>query len=172
MTQAAHERYGTPKSTFPRSLRMALVAIVVVFVASAIGGLATGPNIPTWYATIEKPWFTPPNWVFGPVWTVLYAMLAFAFWRILRLPADTPGRRGALIWFLAQIGLNAAWSVAFFGMRSPELGIAVIAALWLSIVGNMAAFLRLDRLAGWIFVPYLAWVSFAAALNIAIAWLN
>ena len=73
---------------------------------------------------------------------------------------------------MAQITLNAAWSVVFFGMRSPELGIAVIAVLWVSIVANMVAFMRLDRLAGWIFPPYLAWVSFAAALNVAIAWLN
>lgn len=172
MTQAAHERYGTPKSTLPRSLRMALVAIVVVFVASAIGGLATGPNIPTWYDKIAKPWFTPPNWVFGPVWTLLYTMLAFAFWRILRMPADTPGRKGAIGWFLTQIVLNAAWSVVFFGMRSPEMALVVIAGLWLSIVANMVAFMRLDRLAGWIFAPYIAWVSFAAALNVAIAWLN
>lgn len=159
-------------SWFSRPWRMALVAVAVVFLASAIGGAATGPNIPTWYAGIQKPWFTPPNYVFGPVWTVLYAMLAFAFWRILRLPADTPGRRTAIKLFVVQISLNALWSVAFFGLRSPELGIAVIAALWLSIVANMISFLRIDRLAGWIFAPYLAWVSFAAALNVAIAALN
>jgi translocator protein len=151
---------------------MALIAVAVVFVASAIGGAATGPNIPTWYATIEKPWFTPPNYVFGPVWTLLYALLAFAFWRILRLPAETPRRSGAIVWFVAQMTLNALWSVAFFGFRSPELGFAVIVALWLAIVVNMVAFMRLDRLAGWIFVPYLAWVTYAGALNLAIALLN
>jgi len=172
MTQSTQTRIEAPKSSFPRSVRMALVAIAVVFVASAVGGAATGPNIPTWYAAIEKPWFTPPNWVFGPVWTILYAMLAFAYWRILRLPPDEPGRRGAIAWFIAQITLNALWSVAFFGLRSPELGLVVIAALWVSIVGNMIAFMRLDRLAGWMFPPYLAWVSFAAALNVAIAYMN
>lgn len=151
---------------------MALVAVVVVAVASAIGGAATTPNIPTWYATLQKPWFTPPNYVFGPVWAVLYAMLAFAFWRILRLPADTAGRARAIGLFAAQISLNALWSVAFFGLRSPELGVGVIALLWLAIVANMVAFMRLDRLAGWIFVPYIAWVSFAAALNTAVAVLN
>jgi len=151
---------------------MALVAVAVVFVASAIGGAATGPNIPTWYATIEKPWFTPPNYVFGPVWTILYVMLAFAFWRILRLPADTAGRGGAIVWFIVQMALNALWSVAFFGQRSPELGLVVIAGLWLAIVGAMIAFLRLDRLAGSFFIPYIAWVSYAAALNVAIVLLN
>lgn len=151
---------------------MAAAAILVVFVASAIGGAATGPNIATWYAGIEKPWFTPPNYVFGPVWTILYAMLAFAFWRILRLPAGEPARGGAVGWFLAQISLNALWSVVFFGFQAPKLALLVIAALWLSILGNMIAFMRLDRLAGWIFAPYIAWVSFAAALNVAIALMN
>lgn len=172
MTETTRTRYEAPRSTFPRSLGMALVAIVVVFVASAVGGMATGPNIPTWYAQIEKPWFTPPNYVFGPVWAVLYALLTFAFWRILRLPAETPGRMNAIAWFLGQITLNALWSVAFFGLRSPELGLVVIVPLWLSIIGNMFVFMRFDRIAGWIFAPYLAWVTFAAALNIAIAWLN
>jgi benzodiazapine receptor len=172
MTQSTDTREPAEKSYLSRSARMALVAGGVVFAASALGGAATGPNIPTWYATIEKPWFTPPNYVFGPVWTVLYAMLAFAFWRILRLPAETPGRTGAIRWFVAQICLNALWSVVFFGMRSPELGVVVIAGLWASIVGNMIAFMSLDRTAGAMFPPYLAWVTFAAALNVAIALLN
>lgn len=172
MTHSTNTQDAASKGSMSRSVRMALVAIAVVFVASAIGGAATGPNIPTWYATIQKPWFTPPNYVFGPVWTLLYAMLAFAFWRILRLPAETPGRTGAIGWFLAQISLNALWSVAFFGLRSPELGLIVIAALWASIVGNMVAFMRLDRTAGYMFPPYLAWVTYAAALNVGIAVLN
>lgn len=151
---------------------MALLAVGVVFVASAIGGAATGPNIPTWYATIQKPWFNPPNYVFGPVWTILYAMLAYSFWLILRLPAETPGRSRAIAWFVAQISLNALWSVAFFGFRSPEAGMVVIVALLLAIVGNMMAFMRLDRIAGWMFPPYVAWVAFASALNMAIVQLN
>lgn len=151
---------------------MAVVAVAVVFIASAIGGAVTGPNIPTWYATLQKPSFNPPNYVFGPVWTILYALLAFAFWRILRLPADTHGRRSAIVWFIAQISLNALWSVAFFGCRSPEAGMVIIVALLLAIVGNMVAFWRLDRLAGWMFPPYLAWVAFASVLNLAIMRLN
>ncbi len=151
---------------------MAAIAVGVVLVASAIGGSATGPNIPTWYASIQKPWFNPPNYVFGPVWTLLYLMLAFSFWRILRLPADTPGRARAIGWFVVQISLNALWSVAFFGFQSPEFGLGVIAALLIAIVGNMIAFLRLDRVAGWMFPPYLAWVAFASVLNLAIVQLN
>ena len=151
---------------------MAAIAIGVVVAASAIGGSATGPNIPTWYASIQKPWFNPPNYVFGPVWTILYLMLAFSFWRILRLPADTPGRGRAIGWFVVQISLNALWSVAFFGFHSPEFGLGVIAALLIAIVGNMIAFMRLDRIAGWMFPPYLAWVAFASVLNLAIVQLN
>lgn len=158
---------------FPsRSVGMALLAVGVVFAASAIGGAATGPNIPTWYASIQKPWFNPPNYVFGPVWTILYAMLAFSFWRILQLPAETPGRSVAIALFVAQISLNALWSVAFFGFNSPVAGLVVIIALVLAIVANMVAFIRLDRVAGWMFPPYLAWVAFASALNLAIVQLN
>jgi len=162
-------RGGAP-SSFRRGLRHAVIAAVLVFAASLIGGLATGPNIPTWYAGIVKPWFNPPNWVFGPVWTVLYTMLAYALWRVLQGRSPERGRASAL--FVVQISINALWSVVFFGFRSPDAAQVVVVLLWLSIVLNMWVFLRIDRIAGWIFAPYLAWVSFAAILNFAIAWLN
>lgn len=150
----------------------ALVAGAVVFAAATIGNLATMPAIPTWYAGLTKPSFNPPNWLFGPVWGLLYAMMAVAFWRILRLPAGAPGRGAAISAFLAQMTLNALWSVAFFGAQSPPLGFAVIAALWIAIAATIGLFRRLDRLAAWMLVPYLAWVSFAALLNGAIWRLN
>jgi tryptophan-rich sensory protein len=150
----------------------AAIAIGVVFAASFIGNAATMPNIPTWYAQIQKPWFTPPNWLFGPVWTLLFTALIVAFYRILRLDPLTPGRRRAIIIFVIQIVCNALWSIAFFGMRSPGLGLVVIVFLWSSIVANMIAFRRLDRLSSWAFPPYLAWVSFAGALNLAIFMMN
>ena len=150
----------------------AAMAIGVVFAASFIGNAATMPNIPTWYAEIQKPWFTPPNWLFGPVWTLLFTALIVAFYRILRLDPLTPGRGRAIIIFIAQIACNALWSIAFFGMRSPGLGLVVIVFLWSSIVANMIAFRRLDRLSSWIFPPYLAWVTFAGALNLAIFMMN
>ena len=148
------------------------MAIGVVFAASFIGNAATMPNIPTWYAQIQKPWFTPPNWLFGPVWTLLFTALIVAFYRILRLDPLTPGRRRAIIIFVIQIVCNALWSIAFFGMRSPGLGLVVIVFLWSSIVANMIAFRRLDRLSSWAFPPYLAWVTFAGALNLAIFMMN
>lgn len=150
----------------------AAIAIGVVFAASFIGNAATMPNIPTWYAQIQKPWFTPPNWLFGPVWTLLFTALIVAFYRILRLDPLTPGRRRAIIIFVVQIVCNALWSIAFFGLRSPGLGLVVIVFLWSSIVANMIAFRRLDRLSFWAFPPYLAWVSFAGALNLAIFMMN
>ncbi len=150
----------------------AAIAICVVFAASFIGNAATMPNIPTWYADIQKPWFTPPNWLFGPVWTLLFTGLIVSFYRILRLDPQTPGRRRAIIIFIVQIAFNALWSIAFFGLRSPGLGLVVIVFLWSSIVVNMIAFRRLDRLSSWIFPPYLAWVTFAGALNVAIFLMN
>lgn len=153
-------------------LPAALFAGAVVFAAATIGNLATMPAIPTWYAGLVKPSFNPPNWLFGPVWGLLYAMMAVAFWRILRLPAPTPGRSAAILVFLVQMALNALWSVAFFGAQSPPLGFAVIALLWLAIAATIALFARLDRVAAGLLVPYLAWVSFAALLNGAIWRLN
>ena len=150
----------------------AAIAICVVFAASFIGNAATMPNIPTWYAEIQKPWFTPPNGLFGPVWTLLFTALIVAFYRILRIDPQTPGRGRAIIIFIVQIAFNSLWSIAFFGMRSPGLGLLVIVFLWSSILANMIVFRRLDKLSSWPFPPYLAWVTFAGALNLAIFLMN
>jgi translocator protein len=148
-----------------------LLAVAPVAAAAVIGNLATLPNIPGWYASIAKPWFTPPNWIFGPVWTALYVMMAYAFFRILRLPAH-----GERLWpiavFMLQITLNAGWSVAFFGGRSPLLGMIVIVSLCLAVGWSLALFWRRDRISGALLAPYLAWVTFAASLNFEIWRLN
>jgi benzodiazapine receptor len=156
----------------PQPLLRALVATVPVGLAALLGGLATAPNIPTWYVHLAKPWFTPPNFVFGPAWTVLYAMMAYAIWRILGRAAMTHGRGAAIATFFVQLALNMAWSFAFFGAHSPLLGLVVIVPLWLSIAATMAQFWNIDRVAGLLFVPYLAWVSFASALNYSIWTMN
>jgi tryptophan-rich sensory protein len=150
----------------------ALAALAPSIAASVLGGLATTPNIPGWYAGLQKPWFNPPNWIFGPVWTALYLVIAYAFFRILRLPANTPGRRVAIGVYLAQMILNTAWSFAFFAGQSPALGLMVILPLWAGIVLTILLFSRLDRIAAWLLAPYLAWVSFAVLLNAAIWRLN
>ncbi len=156
----------------PNPLFMALVAVLIVFSASAIGGYATFPSIPTWYAGLTKPSFNPPNWIFGPVWTCLYILMAVAFWRILIKPAGTGGKTVAVTVFVIQMVLNALWSVTFFGLRSPLYGLVTIVLLLAAIVATIVLFARIDRLAAWLMAPYLLWVCFASVLNAAIFWLN
>ncbi|CAH1655007.1 TspO/MBR family protein [Chelatococcus asaccharovorans] len=160
------------RSGFGRSLSLALAAILPVVAASLAGQYVTFPNLTPWYASLAKPSFNPPNAVFGPVWTVLYILMAFAAWRILRLPPFMRHRRMALALFYGQLGLNALWSFAFFGAHSPLLGLVVIIPLLAMIVATIATFRRLDAVAAWCLVPYLAWVSFATVLNASVWWLN
>jgi len=155
-----------------RTALCAVVALAAIVVTSALGSLATGPSIPGWYASIAKPWFTPPNWVFPVAWTTLFALMAWSFFRVLRLEAATPGRTRAVLLFLVQLVFNAGWSFAFFAAQSPLAGLFVVAGLWLAIAAAMAAFARLDRLATLLLAPYLAWVSFAAILNATIWVMN
>jgi benzodiazapine receptor len=152
---------------------VALIAAVALCLAIGfLGGRATAANIPTWYAGLVKPSFNPPNWLFGPVWTLLYAMMAFALWRVLGSPVATPGRRMAVLAFVAQMVLNALWSVVFFGLHAPGIALFVIVALEALILTTIALFRPLDRLAALLLVPYAAWVAFATILNAAIWMLN
>jgi translocator protein len=152
-------------------LRLAL-AILPAFAASAAGGLITSPNIPGWFTGLVKPSFNPPNWIFGPVWTVLYIMMAYAVFQVLSLPSGMPGRSRALILFFVQMALNASWSFAFFGANSTVLGLIVIIPLLGMILATIVAFRPLDRVAALLLVPYAAWVSFATILNTALWSLN
>lgn len=149
-----------------------LVAVVPVVAASLIGSAVTVPQIPGWYAALAKPPFNPPNWIFGPVWTLLFAMMAYAVFRILRRPLGLPGRRRALVLYHLQLLLNLLWSCAFFGLQSPMAGLLVIIPLWLAIMATILAFRPLDETASALLWPYLAWVSFATLLNVSIWWLN
>ncbi len=148
------------------------IAILPVVAASIAGSAATVPQIPTWYAGLVKPPFNPPNWIFAPVWTALYALMALGVFRILRLPIGTPGRRRALLVYHLQLLFNIGWSFAFFGANSPIAGLAVILPLIALIAATIAAFRPLDRLASNLLWPYLAWVAFATLLNASIWWLN
>jgi translocator protein len=150
----------------------AVLSLALVTAAGTVGSMATLPSIPTWYAGLVKPSFNPPNWIFGPVWSVLYLMMAYAFWRILRTDPRTPGRGAAIGLFLAQLALNAFWSVAFFGTHNPLLGLVVVIALEAAVLATIVWFRRLDPTAGWILAPYACWVAFAAVLNAAILLLN
>ncbi len=152
-------------------VRLAL-AIVPVAAAGVLGNLATMPNIPGWYAGLVKPSFNPPNWIFGPVWTVLYVMMAYAVFRVLGLPRETKGRAAALAVFYVQLALNAAWSFAFFGANSTIGGVLVIVPLLAMILVTIWRFRLVDPPAAWLLVPYAAWVSFATVLNVTIWRLN
>jgi tryptophan-rich sensory protein len=148
-----------------------LLAALPVALALLAGQAATYPNL-AWYATLTKPSFNPPNWVFGPVWLTLYILMFYGAWRLLRLPEGTTGRASALFLFYAQLVLNALWSWLFFAMESPAAGfIDIIPQLLLILLLIVQAY-RLDRIAALCFVPLAAWVGFAAVLNFSIWQLN
>ncbi|MCX6981866.1 MAG: tryptophan-rich sensory protein [Verrucomicrobia bacterium] len=117
-----------------------------------------------WFAALKKPSWNPPSWVFGPVWTALYAMMAAAAWLVWQRGGWKEQRKPLLI-FLAQLALNAVWTPLFFGLHRPGVAFAEIVLLWLAIVATLVAFRPVNRTAAWLLVPYLAWVSFAAVLN-------
>jgi tryptophan-rich sensory protein len=167
-----HTEQTAPGSHATPPLRRFLIAVLPVVAVAVSASLVTQPNIPTWYAGLAKPGFTPPNWAFPVAWTILYALMAYALWRILALPESLPGRRGAIIAFFVQLALNGLWSFAFFGAQSPPAGLVVIAALIVAILATMASFRKLDRVATWLLAPYLAWVCYATLLNFTIWRLN
>ncbi len=158
--------------TNSRSLLSGLLAIPVVAAAASLSSLATSPNTALWYGELKKPWFIPPSPVFGAVWTVLYVLMAFAFWRIASGPSETPGWRLAIRLFLAQLAFNVVWSFLFFGAHSPLMALIDIVARWLLIVATIAAFWPLDRPAALALVPVVAWIAFGIVLNVAIWRLN
>ena len=149
-----------------------VISIVVCQGAGIIGSLFTTPAIPTWYAALQKPAFTPPNWLFAPAWITLYLLMGIAAFLIWRVGLENRRVRTALIIFLVQLVLNSLWSVVFFGMQSPLYGIIVIIILWLAILLTILKFARISSVAAWLLVPYILWVSFASALNISIWLLN
>lgn len=141
------------------------------FGAAAIGGLFTSRGLGPWYDSLRMPRWSPPDAVFGPVWTVLYASMAVAAWLVWKR-AGWSGGRVALGVFGVQLALNVGWSGLFFGLRRPDLAALEILILWAAIVATLIAFLRISPVAGGLMVPYLLWVTFAAALNLAIWRLN
>ena len=124
-----------------------------------------------WYASLKKPSWNPPGWIFGPVWSVLYQMMAVAAWLVWGRGGWSKQRRPLFV-FLAQLALNALWTPLFFGWHRPGLAFAEIVLLWLAIAATMVAFRPVSRFAAWLLAPYLAWVSFAAVLNFTLWRLN
>ncbi len=143
-----------------------LASLAVVFAAAGIGSVAVNMTLRSWYTLVQKPAWNPPDWVFGPVWTLLYIMMAVSAWLVLReRPVDRGRAHRALAWFALQLVLNAAWSWFFFAWRQPGWAFVEILALWLAIVMTALASWRVNRVAAYLLVPYLAWVTFAATLN-------
>ncbi len=154
-----------------RSIAALIGFLTGCFFIAWLGTQWTDMTLDTWYPQLVKPSFNPPNWIFGPVWSALYAMMAVAAWLVWRQAARPVG---PMVWvpFVAQLALNAAWSGIFFALQSPGWALAEIFVLWLAIAANIALFWRVSRAAGLLLVPYLAWVSFASVLNAAIWRLN
>jgi translocator protein len=142
--------------------------LVLCFAAAAMGGVFMPGE---WYASLRKPAWNPPNWIFAQVWTVLYAMMAVAAWLVWRRGGFT-GQRLALSLFLLQLLFNALWSPLFFGLRNPPLGFLDIVLLWLALLATVVTFWKACLLAGALLLPYLAWVTFASALNLSLWRLN
>jgi benzodiazapine receptor len=145
-----------------------IVSLLVCFGAALVGSRFLPDE---WFRRLKKPTWNPPNWVFAPVWTVLYALMAVASWRVWDV-AGFAGAGVALVLFAVQLVLNATWSVLFFGRHRPDLAMGDIAIIWLAILATTLAFLQVDQWAGLLLVPYLAWVSFASFLNLNIWRLN
>jgi tryptophan-rich sensory protein len=161
------------RAGFLRDIAFAIFALAVVAATSVLGQIATYPNLAPWYAGLNKPSFNPPNWIFAPVWTTLYALMAFALWRVLRVGMRSNTQRYyAVGLFFLLLVLNAAWPWMFFGAHSPLLGLINIVPQFAVIVATMVRFLHIDRLAALALLPLAIWVAFAGVLNAAIWMLN
>ena len=153
-----------------RSLVLLALCTALPLIAGFIGALFTVPSIPGWYAGLAKPAFTPPSWVFGPVWTVLYVLMGIALWLVVRDGLGSAARKQGVILFAAQLVANIAWSAIFFGMHLPGPAFAEVLVLFCLIAATLVVFLRTSRTAGLLLVPYLCWTAFAALLT-GMVWL-
>lgn len=160
------------KSAWGSHMGLMLVLFLVICLAvGGLGALFTGSSVRHWYPMIQKPSWTPPSGVFGPVWTILYLMMAIAAWLVWKKQGWSDGA-GALRLFAFQLVLNAAWSPLFFGLKSPLAGLLDIVPLWAAILATLISFWKISPAAGALLLPYWLWVSFATALNFAIWKMN
>jgi tryptophan-rich sensory protein len=143
----------------------------ICFAVAGVSGLWTASEVPGWYRTLAKPAIAPPDWVFGPAWTLLYALMAIAAWRVWE-SAASPLRTWGLALFLVQLILNFAWSLIFFRQHDLGAALAEVVVLWVAIGVTTLVFSRVSPAAAWLMAPYLAWVTFAAVLNAAFWRLN
>jgi len=149
-----------------------VIAIVVSELAGIVGSVFTVSSIPTWYATLQKPSFSPPNWIFGPAWTTLYFLIGIAAFLVWKKGLERKDVKIALGVFGVQLFLNTLWSIIFFGLHNPFWAFIEIIVLWLAILATISAFYKISRPAAYLLLPYILWVSFAAVLNFSIMILN
>ena len=149
-----------------------VTAIVVSELAGIIGSIFTISAIPNWYTTLTKPTLNPPSWIFGPVWTTLYALMGTAAFLVWKKGLDRADVRKALFVFGLQLLLNATWSIIFFGLQSPGWAFVNVILMWLAIIWTMILFYKISKISTWLLVPYILWVSFAMYLNYSIWMLN
>jgi benzodiazapine receptor len=149
-----------------------LASIIACILIGSSGSIFTMPKIATWYATLQKPWFTPPQWAFGPVWITLFTLMGISFYLIWQKGFESKPSRIAAYVFAFQFALNVLWSLMFFGLESPFLGLVFIIALWISIASTIFLFRRVSKQAAYLLIPYICWVSIALALNYYVMILN
>jgi len=149
-----------------------IIAIIVSELAGIIGSVFTTPSIAGWYSTLVKPSLNPPAWVFGPVWTTLFALMGIAAFLVWKKGLERRDVKIALGIFIVQLVINTLWSIIFFGLHSPGGAFVEIIFLWLAILTTIIAFAKISKPAAWLLVPYILWVSFASYLNFMIWILN
>lgn len=155
-----------------KSVKIA-IALVICLMVGYSASVVTRPSVETWYPTLIKPPFNPPNWIFMPVWTLLYILMAVAagmVWDKIKEQQETV--KMALGFFIIQLTLNAIWSYLFFELKNPMLALIEIVLLWLMIYETYLKFIKINKMAGYLLIPYMVWVAFAAVLNASIWWLN
>ena len=155
-----------------RSFAKLVFAILVCQAAGFVGSLFTFSSIPTWYASLNKPWFNPPNWLFGPAWITLYTLMGISLYLVWSKGLQGKAAKIAISAFAIQLALNAVWSIIFFGLQMPLIAFIEIVFLWIAIAFTIRLFYPISKKAAYLLLPYIAWVSFATLLNLSIWLLN
>jgi tryptophan-rich sensory protein len=155
-----------------KNILLILLCIGISLLAGGIGSYFTMSQIPTWYADLQKPFFNPPTWIFGPVWTALYIFMGVSLYLVLKSRKDKKAKKKAVIFFVIQLVLNTFWSIIFFGLHAVGVAFLEILVLWIAILATILYTRRVTKVGSYLLYPYLAWVSFASILTFSIYMLN
>lgn len=153
-------------------IKKLLFSVFICLLVGFIGSFATQSSVNTWYDTLQKPFFTPPDWLFAPVWTFLYIIMGISLFFVWKEGIEKKIVRRGIVIFAIQLLLNLLWSIIFFGMRSIIGGAFEISILWILILTNIIIFFRISKIAGYLLIPYFLWISFASILNFSLYFLN